>query len=98
MPIKKEGKLSFKLKAEVCSAIQDTGFIGSAEEYVRTFHKKEFGELTVCEAEMIVRTLGNKPGCLYGTKEGGYDAQKKGEGTTGILEIPREDFTGAEGS
>ena len=57
--------LSFKLKSEVCIVIQDTGYIGSAEDYVKEFHGKLFDELTVCEAEIIVRTLSDKPGCLY---------------------------------
>jgi hypothetical protein len=42
----------------------DTGFTGSADEYVQKYHNKPFEELTVCEAEMIVRHLGNRPGCL----------------------------------
>ena len=57
--------LSLELKAEVCSVILDTGFISSAEDYVKQFYGKSFDELTVCEAEMIVRTLSTKPGCLY---------------------------------
>lgn len=62
-----------KLSDEVCSVIQDTGFLGSAEQYVRKYYGKSFADLTVCEAEMIVRTLGSKPGCLNGVehKEGG---------------------------
>lgn len=58
-------KLPFKLMAEVCSVIQDTGFIGNASDYIQTYYGKSFAELTVCEAEMIVRTLGTKPGCLF---------------------------------
>lgn len=60
----KPHNLPFKLYGEVCSVIMDTGFIGSAEDYVQQFYGKPFAELTVCEAEMIVRMLGNKPGCL----------------------------------
>lgn len=61
-------ELPFKLLGQVCSVIQNTGFIGNAEDYVRQFYGKGFEELTVNEAEMIVRQLGGKPGCLY---EGG---------------------------
>jgi hypothetical protein len=61
----KSHQLPFNLLSQVCSVIQDTGFIGSAEDYVKQFYGKPFAELTVCEAEMIVRTLGNEPGCLY---------------------------------
>jgi hypothetical protein len=43
----------------------DTGFVGNAEDYVKTFYGKPFEELTVCEAEMIVRNLSDKPGCLH---------------------------------
>lgn len=57
--------LPFNLTMEVCSVIQDTGFIGSAEDYVQKYYGKPFSELTVCEAEMIVRTLSNKKGCLH---------------------------------
>jgi hypothetical protein len=62
---------------EVCSVIQDTGFIGSAEDYVKEFYGKPFAELTIWEAEMIVRNLSSKEGCLHGTKEGGYEENKK---------------------
>ncbi len=61
----KTHQLPFKLLGDVCSVIQDTGFVGSAEDYVQQFYGKSFAELTVNEAEMIVRTLGNKPGCLF---------------------------------
>ena len=57
--------IPFTLKAEVCSVIQDTGFIGNPSEYIKTFYGKAFEELTTVEAEMIVRQLGTKPGCLY---------------------------------
>jgi len=63
----KTSLLSSELLAEVCSVIQDTGFVGSAEAYVKQFYGKTFAELTVNEAEMIVRTLKNKPGCLNNT-------------------------------
>ena len=66
-------KIPSKLLAEVCSVIMDTGFVGNAEDYVQKFHKVPMSELTVCEAEMIVRTLGDKKGCLFNTAEGNYD-------------------------
>jgi len=72
---KKSHQLPFDLLGKVCSVIQDTGFVGSAEEYVKQFYGKEFSELTICEAEMIVRTLADKPGCLSETKEGGDGAK-----------------------
>jgi len=71
----KPHQLPFDLLGKVCSVIQDTGYLGSAEDYVKQFYGKEFSELTVCEAEMIVRNLSDKPGCLHGTKEGGYGVQ-----------------------
>jgi hypothetical protein len=43
----------------------DTGYVGSAEEYIKEFYNKEFDELTTCEAEILVRTLENKKGCLF---------------------------------
>ena len=58
-------KIPSDLSNKVCVVIMDTGFIGSADDYVKTYYGKPFSELTVNEAEMIVRTLGNKPGCLY---------------------------------
>jgi len=58
-------KLSLELLGEVCSVILDTGFSGSAEDYVKTYYGKPLSELTVNEAEMIVRNLSNKPGCLF---------------------------------
>ena len=61
----KPHQLPFDLLGQVCSAIQDTGFVGSADGYVQQFYGKSFADLTVCEAEMIVRQLENKPGCLY---------------------------------
>lgn len=64
-PELKPHQLSFNLLSQVCSAIQDTGFMGSAEDYVRQFYGKAFADLTVCEAEMIVQQLEIKPGCLY---------------------------------
>jgi len=63
----KNHNLPFKLLAEVCTVIQDTGFVGNAEEYVKQFYGKEFKDLTVCEAEMIVNMLKDKPGCLSET-------------------------------
>ena len=57
--------LSLKLLGEVCSVIADTGYLGSAEEYVREYYGKSFQELTQCEAEMIVKNLGDKKGCLF---------------------------------
>lgn len=74
---KKASRLPFKLMAEVCSVIQDTGYVGSAEEYVQTFYGKPFVDLTICEAEMIIRNLKDKEGCLFNTKEGGYDQSAK---------------------
>jgi len=65
----KPNQLPFDLLGKVCSVIQDTGFVGSAEEYVKQFYGKEFKDLTICEAEMIVRNLSDKPGCLHETKE-----------------------------
>jgi hypothetical protein len=70
------------LMYEVCSVIMDTGYIGSAEDYVKEFYNKDFSELTVCEAEMIVRTLGSKPGCLY-----------EGKGDLGLMPEEKEDAT-----
>lgn len=58
-------KLSFDLRAKVCVVIMDTGYVGSAEEYIKEFYNKEFDELTTCEAEILVRTLENKKGCLF---------------------------------
>lgn len=69
----KKNKLPFDLKMEVVVIIQDTGYVGSAEDYVKQFYGKEFLELTVNEAEMLIRNLSDKPGCLYETKEGGYE-------------------------
>jgi hypothetical protein len=68
----KKPAFPFNLKAEVCSVIQDTGYVGSAEDYIRQFYGKGFDELTVNEAEMIIANLQDKKGCLYETKEGGY--------------------------
>jgi hypothetical protein len=65
--------LTPKLIEEVCCVIMETGFVGNADEYVKQFYGKPFVDLTTCEAEMIIRTLGNKPGTLLNTKEGGYD-------------------------
>lgn len=65
--------LSSELIGQVCSAIMDTGFVGSADDYVKHFYGKPFVDLTTYEAEMIIRTLGNKPGCLFNTPEGNYD-------------------------
>jgi len=58
-------KLSSDLRGKVCIVIMDTGYVGSAEEYVKEFYNKEFDELTTCEAEILVRTLENKRGCLF---------------------------------
>ena len=58
-------KLSSDLRAKVCVVIMDTGYVGSAEEYFKEFYNKEFDELTTCEAEILVRTLENKKGCLF---------------------------------
>jgi hypothetical protein len=69
--------LPFDLKAAVCDVIMETGFVTSAEDYIRQFYGKGFDELTVCEAEMIVRNLKDKPGCLFNTKEGGYGCREK---------------------
>ncbi len=57
-------KLSFDLRSKVCVVIMDTGYVGSAEEYVKEFYNKEFDELTTCEAEILIRTLEDKRGCL----------------------------------
>ncbi len=59
-----KSNLPFELKAEVCSVIIDTGFVGSAEDYTRQYYGKSFEELTQVEAEMIVATLKDKKGCL----------------------------------
>ena len=66
-PNPKPHQLSFELLGQVCSVILDTGYTDSAEDYVKQFYGKPFSELTVCEAEMIIRTLGTKPGCLSET-------------------------------
>jgi hypothetical protein len=57
-------KLSFDLRSKVCVVIMDTGYVGSAEEYIKEFYNKEFDELTTCEAEILVRALEDKKGCL----------------------------------
>ncbi len=49
--------LSTSLIAGVCSAIMDSGFQGSAEEYVKLNLGKEFNDLTVCEAETLIMQL-----------------------------------------
>ena len=61
----KPHQLPFELFTEVCSVIADTGFFGSVEEYIKTYYGKSFAQLTVNEAEVIVRTLSTKKGCLY---------------------------------
>ena len=66
--------MNFKLKAEVVSVIQDTGFPGSAEEYVHKYYRKEFDELTVCEAEMIILMFKDKPGILVPKEEKNHAA------------------------
>ncbi len=60
-----KSNLSLELLGEVCSVIQDLGYLGSAEEYVQEFYGKPFQELSQCEAEMIIRNLKDKPGCLF---------------------------------
>ena len=65
--------LTPKMIEEVCCVIMETGFVGSADDYVKKFYGKEFVELTQVEAEMIVNNLQNKKGCLFNTQEGGYD-------------------------
>ena len=85
-PTEKTHQLPFKLLCEVCSTILDSGYYKSPEEYVREYYKKEFYELTIAEAEYIVKFL--KPGCLY-------------EGDPKDLEpvpIPKEVFYGEENS
>ena len=77
---KKPHQLPFELMGKVCSVIQDTGYLGSADDYIKEFYGKPFAELTVCEAEMIVRNLSGKEGCLYGTKEDGHDQSTKEKG------------------
>ena len=57
--------LPSELLREVCVVIQNTGYIGDAESYVQEFYGKSFDELNICEAELIIRTLKDKPGCLY---------------------------------
>ena len=59
----KTSNLPPDLLEKVCIVIMDTGFAGSADEYVQQYYGKPFAELTICEAEMIVRTLSNKQGC-----------------------------------
>ena len=56
--------LTPKMIGEVCCVIMETGWLGNADEYVKQFYGKPFVELTMCEAEMIINTLQNKPGCL----------------------------------
>ncbi len=72
----KPHQLSFELNAEVCSVIQDSGFVGTAEDYVRQYYKKEYWQLTVEQAEGIVKALKDKPGCLLNTPEGGYEQSR----------------------
>ena len=69
--------LPFKLLGELCSVIQDTGFVGSAEEYIQQFYNKSFEQLNVCEAEMIIMRLKEETGKLFNTKEGNYDIAPK---------------------
>jgi hypothetical protein len=57
---------------EVVVILQDTGFLGTAEDYIKQYYGKTFEELNLNEAEMIVANLKEKKGCLVGTKEGGY--------------------------
>lgn len=64
--------IPFNLKMEIVVIIQDTGYLGTAEEYVKQYYGKSFDELNLNEAEMIVANLKKRPGCLVGTKEGGY--------------------------
>jgi len=66
--IGKHKYLNSELLREVCCVIMDTGFAGSAEDYVRKYYNKPFAELTVNEAEIIVQTLSNKAGCLREAK------------------------------
>jgi hypothetical protein len=58
-------ELSFDLKMEVIAVIMDTGFAGSAEDYIQKFYGKEFDALSVAEAELIVQVLKDKKGCLW---------------------------------
>lgn len=68
---------------ETVNVILQTGFAGSAEEYVQTYYGKDLKDLTVCEAEMIVRCLKDKDGCLSTTIEGGsHDSSKHATGST----------------
>jgi len=69
--------LPSKLKRQVVDVIMQTGFSGNAEEYIRTFYGKAFDELTICEAEMIIGNLKDKEGCLFNTKEGGFDVREE---------------------
>ena len=64
--------IPFNIKMEVVVILQDTGFLGTAEDYVKQFYGKTFEELNLNEAEMIVANLKEKKGCLVGTEEGGY--------------------------
>ena len=68
--------IPFKLKQAVVNVIMQTGFLGNAEDYIKQFYGKAFDELTVNEAEMIVRNLSDKEGCLFNTTEGGYNVGK----------------------
>ena len=65
--------LTPKMIEEVCCVIMETGHGGSADDYVRQFYGKPFVELTACEAEMIIRQLGTKPGCLFEAGEREHD-------------------------
>jgi len=57
-------KLSYETVKEFCIVVQDTGFCGSAEEYVKKYYDKPFSELTETEALFAIQYLKDKKGCL----------------------------------
>lgn len=62
-----QNRLATNLRMEVVSTIMDTGFHGTAEEYVQKYYSKTFDELTQCEAELMIKILRKRPGCLNET-------------------------------
>ena len=69
--------LSPKMRFDVVDVIIESGYAGCAEEYVKQFYGKTFDELTVCEAEMIIKNL--KPGDLFKPVKGGNNGGETGE-------------------
>lgn len=69
--------LSPKMRFDVVDAIIESGYAGCAEEYVRERYGKTFNDLTVCEAEMIIKNL--KPGDLFEPVKGEQDGSSGDE-------------------